>query len=295
MKCNENGIVLPRVLVATPVSSRHEHLLDEWIDSLNKLNYPIEVLLIDTTPETDKYFKILQNIVVKGKSINVIRFPWDYSNHIVQHLAYAREKIREFFLEKDYEFLMNLDDDIFLPIWGIERLLSYNKDCVGFYVHIYLEPEQVPCIFKSGEIVMGKGLEFYSFAEIDAYKDFITRMEEDKLTESEKLLIPFLIKDKYFPQLFKPYAVNLGCLLVKKNVLEKVPFRTHDTFIFGEDLWWFNEANDKRFEFWCDCRTRCLHKNTEWESVMSKGPKGRPDFSIAIGPKYAEGIDIIKR
>jgi hypothetical protein len=104
-----------------------------------------------------------------------------------------------------------------------------------------------------------------------------------------------MIKDKFYPQLFKPYAVNLGCLLIKRNVLEKVPFRTHDTFIFGEDLWWFNEANDKRFEFWCDCRHRCLHKNTEWNSVMSKGPKGKPDFSIAIGPKYAEGIDIIKR
>jgi GT2 family glycosyltransferase len=295
MKCDENGVMLPRVLLATPVSQRHAHLLDEWILSLNNLNYPIDVLLIDTTPDTVDYYNLLQTKVVQGKSINVIRFPWDYSNHIVQHLAYAREKIREYFLENNYEFLMSLDDDIFLPEWGIERLLSYNKDCVGFYVHIYDPASQVPCIFKSGEIIMGKGLEFYSFAEIDAYRDFIDRMEEDKLSEPEKLLIPFIVKDKFFPRLFKPYATNLGCLLIKKSVLEKVPFRTHDTFIFGEDLWWFNEANEKRFEFWCDCRHRCLHKNTEWASVMSKGPKGKPDFSIAFGPKYAEGLDVIKR
>jgi GT2 family glycosyltransferase len=295
MKCDEKGMIMPKVLVATPVSKRHEHLLDEWLESLNKLNYPIEIFLVDTTPETDEYFKKLKTKKVKDKFIKVIRFAWDYSNHIVQHLAYAREKIRKYFLKNNYEFLMSLDDDIFLPAWGIERLLSYNKDCVGFYVHIYLEPEQVPCIFKSGEIIMGKGLEFYSFAEIDAYKDFIERMANDKLSDTEKLLIPHMVKDKFFPQLFKPYAVNLGCLLIRRNVLEKVPFRTHDTFIFGEDLWWFNEANDKRFEFWCDCRHRCLHKNTEWNSVMSKGPKTNFDFSVAIGPKNAEGIDIIKR
>jgi GT2 family glycosyltransferase len=295
MKFTNEGITMPRVLLATPTSQRHAHLLDEWIDSLNKLNYPIDVLLVDTTPETDEYFELLKTKKVQDKQITVIRFPWDYSNYIVQHLAYAREKIREYFLENNYEFLMSCDDDIFLPEWGIERLLSYNKDCVGFYVHIYDIDSQTPCIFKSGSIIMGKGLEFYSFAEIDAYRDFIERMELDKLTENEKLLIPFIVKDKFFPRLFKPYATNLGCLLIKKTVLEIVPFRTHDTFIFGEDLWWFNEANDKRFEFWCDSKHRCIHKNTEWASIMSKGPKGKPDFSIAIGPKYAEGIDIVKR
>jgi hypothetical protein len=194
-----------------------------------------------------------------------------------------------------YEFLMSLDDDVFLPTWGIERLLSYNKDCVGFYYHIYPEAISVPNVLKSGEIIMGKGLEFYSFTEIDAYRDFIERMNENKLSDTEKLLIPHLIKDKYFPQLMKPYALGIGCLLIKKSVLEAVPFRTHDTFIFGEDLWWFNEANDKRFEFWLDCRTRCMHKNTEWDSVLKKCPNTKFDFSIAIGPKYAEGIDIIKR
>ena len=295
MKFTNEGITMPRVLLATPTSQRHAHLLDEWIEMLNKLNYPVDVLLIDTTPETTDYFKILQSKTVQGKPIKTMRFPWNYKNHIVQHLAHVREKIRKYMLKNGYEFLMSLDDDIFLPEWGIERLLSYNKDCVGFYVHIYDPEHQVPCIFKSGEIIMGAGLELYSFAEIDAYKDFITRMAENKLSDNEKLLIPHIVKDKFFPQLFKPYAVNLGCLLIRRNVLEKVPFRTHDTFIFGEDLWWFNEANDKRFEFWCDCRHRCLHKNTEWASVMAKCPKNNFDFSIAHGPADAQGIDVINR
>lgn len=316
MKCNEEGIILPKVLLACPTSQRHAHLIDEWLEHLNQLNYPVDVYMVDTTPETDEYFELLKTKKCQDKPIVVERLAWDYSNHIVQHLAYAREKVRQYFLDNKYEYLMSLDDDVFLPKWGIERLMSYNKDCVGFYYHIYPEEHRVPCVMKSGEVIMGKGLEFYSFEEIDAYKDFITRMGNENngqiiidefdekgnlkeainssLTDKEKLLIPHLVKDKYFPQLFKPYALGLGCLLIKKEVMEKVPFRTHESFIFGEDLWWWNEANDKKVEFWCDCRTRCVHKNTEWNSITEKGPKGKFDFSVAIGPVNATNIDIIK-
>jgi cellulose synthase/poly-beta-1,6-N-acetylglucosamine synthase-like glycosyltransferase len=294
MKYNKDGAILPRVLLACPTSQRHQHLLDEWIEHLDKLNYPIDVLLVDTS-ENEDYFSLLKTKKVQEKQIEVIRFPWDCSNHILQHLAHAREKIREFFLENNYEFLMSLDDDVFLPCWGIERLMSYNKDCVGFYYHIYPENQRVPNVMKSGEIIMGKGLEFYSFEEIEAYRGFIELLEANKLADDQKLLIPSLVKDKYFPQLMNLYGVGIGCLLIKRTVLESVPFRTHETFIFGEDLWWINEANDKKFSFWLDCRTRCEHKNTEWESVLKKCPKGMTDFTVAIGPADAKGVDIIKR
>jgi GT2 family glycosyltransferase len=212
-------------------------------------------------------------------------------------MAFAREKIREYFLEdKSFDYMMWLDDDIFLPERGIQRLLSYNKEQVGFYVHVYFEPDQVPCILKAGDIILGKGLQYFSFAEIDAYRDFVRRMgEPNGLTEQEKLMIPFIIKDPFHPQLFKPYAVNLGCLLVNRKVVEALPFRTHETFVMGEDLWYFNEANDKKFEFWCDSSHRCLHKNTEWDSIAKKGPKMNGGFQIAMGPNNATAVDIIDR
>ena len=296
MKLNENGAILPRVLLATPVSSRHAHLLDEWLESLNNLTYPIfDVLLVDTTPDTDEYYKLLLTKQVKGKNINVIRHEWDYKKyHSVQWMAFAREKIREFFLKDNYEFLMSLDDDIFLPEWGIQRLLSYDKDQVGFYVHVYFEPDTKPCILKNGEIVMGQGLQYFNWTEIDAYKDFIERMKLNTLTENEINLVPFIVKDPYFPQLFNPYATNLGCLMIKRKVLESIEFKTHETFVMGEDLWYFIEADEKRFESWCDSSFRCIHKNTEWGSVVQKGPKGvNPGFWIAMGPSDAKKAEFI--
>jgi hypothetical protein len=64
----------------------------------------------------------------------------------------------------------------------------------------------------------------------------------------------------------------------------------------GEDLWYFNEANDKKFEFWCDSSYRCVHKNTEWNSIMAKGPKDKnTSFWIAFGPNDADKVDFIDR
>ena len=287
----------PKVLVATPVSIRHKHLLDEWIKSLDNLTYPyFDVLVVDTTPDSDRYYKLLKTKKVKGNKIKVLRTKWNYKkDHVVQMLAKAREKIRLFAIKNNYDYLFSLDDDIFIPENSIERLLSYNKDCVGFYVHIYQGKLKRPCILKNGEVVMGEGIQLLTFEELNAYKNFVKKFRENKLSPEESKLAPFLIKDPLKPHLLNPYAVNLGCLMIKREVFKEVPFRTHPTFIFGEDLWWFNEARDKRFDFWCDTDVRAVHKNTSWKEVIEKGPKKNMDFYIALGPEKADKLVFINR
>ena len=144
---------------------------------------------------------------------------------------------------------------------------------------------------------MGSGLEYFTFKELDAYRKFAKKYKENKLTNEEKQLVPFLIKDRWNPQLANCYGVNLGCLMVRKEVVEAVPFRTHKSFLFGEDLWYFSEANDKHFKFWVDTNIRAIHKNTEWNSVVKKGPQGTglPGFSIAMGPADADKIVFLER
>lgn len=282
--------LIPKVLIGAPTSARHSHLLDDWIKSLDSFTYPdIDVLLVDTTEKSD-YFPKLKKQKVHGKQINVIRKPWDYKKtHILQHLAHSREEIRQYAIKNNYDFLFFLDTDIFLPENSIQKLLSRNKDCVGFYVHIYNKINHRPCIFKSGGFEMGKSLDLFTFEEIDAYKDFVKKFKENKLSDQEKNLVDFIIKDKFKPDLLPVYAVGIGCLMIKREVFEKIPFRTHPTFIWGEDMWFFNEANDKKVEFWCDTSVRGEHKNTNWNMVTEKCKLGT-DMCIMIGPTDAKEI-----
>ena len=88
--------------------------------------------------------------------------------------------------------------------------------------------------------------------------------------------------------------MGTGCLMIKKKVLEEVPFRTHDTFILGEDIWFFQECNDKKFEYWLDTTVRAKHKNTNWNIINQKGQRGMPKVFIAMGKPDATEAVIIK-
>lgn len=297
MKLKKKTNLMPKVLVSAPTSSRHSHLLDEWLGHLDKLTYPeFDVLLVDTTPDTEDYFNLLKTKKVHNKNIIVLRRPWNYKkDHVLQLLAYAREDIRQYFLKNEYDYLFFLDTDIFIPENSIQKLLSRNKELVGFYTHIFDKEHKMPCVLKSGEIIMtGDGVNFYTFDEIDAYKDYVKRFQENKLTDKEKLLVDFIIKDKFKPELVPVYALGTGCLMISKNVLEQVPFRTHPTFILGEDIWFFNECNDKKFQFFCDTSVRAEHKNVNWNMINIKGKVGLPRVYIAMGPSNAKKAEFIK-
>lgn len=289
--------LIPKVLIACPTSDRHKNVCLKWLDYLNKLTYiNFDVCLIDTT-ENDEYYEILKTKKVKDKPIIVLRHPWnkDKRPFSVQMLADARDEIRKYFLDNNYDNLFWLDDDIFIPKNGIQKLLWYDKDCVGFHVHVYPKGMRKPCVFRSGDIVMGQGLDYYTFAEIKAYKNFVDEFKANKLDLNSKNLAVHMIKDFMKPYLFKCYAVNLGCLMVKRKVMEQTAFRTHPNFIMGEDLWWFAEANDKKFEFWCDSSCRPRHENTSWDGIVQQEPQKAPQFFLAMGPSNADKIEFIKR
>lgn len=289
--------LIPKVLIGAPTSDRHGHLLKKWTKHLNGLNYPnFDVCLVDTS-DNEEYTKKIKKIKIKDKEIITWRHEWDKEKapFAVNMLAHAREEIRQYFLDNNYDYMLWLDDDIFIPENGVQRLLSYNKDCVGFYVHIYPKKIRKPCVLKNGDIVLGDGLQYYTFKEILRYKKFADKYKANKLSDSEKELVPFLIKDTLRPHLFRPYALNLGLLMVNRVVMENVPFRTHTKFIYGEDLWWFAEATDKKYEFWCDSSLRCVHENTSWKGITKQEPEKLPGLMIAMGPTDADKVEFIKR
>ncbi len=279
------------------MSERHKHLLDKWISHLDKLTYPdFDVLLVDTTPDTKRYYKFLKKKKVQGKKIELIRRGWDYKKyHVLQLLAYAIEDIRQYFLANDYDFLFFLDDDIFIPKNSIQKLLSRNKDIVGFIVHILDKAHRKPCVFKTGELIFsGNHTNFFTFTEINEYKKFVKKFKEGTLNRQERLLKDFIIKDKWKPDLMKVYGMGTGCLMIKKKVLKEVPFRTHETFILGEDIWFFQECNDKHFEYWLDTTVRAKHKNTNWNIINQKGQRGMPKVFIAMGKPDATEAVMVK-
>lgn len=248
-----------KIIVCAPTSDRHEYVFDEWKQALDKQTYKnFDILITDTSDKIDYFYKLKK----KYPDIRLFRNRWNPKKRdIIQHLADVREQYRQIAIKENYDYIFHLDTDTIIPENGIEKLISFDKDQVGYIVHVF--PKKVsykpPCVFKEGGLKLNQekerdnGLQYYSWSWV--YKN----------------------KGK----LKKVHATALGVLLVKRKVFKEVAFRTHPTFIYGEDLWYFAEANAKGFEFWCYVK-RVPHKNAEWSMVMTKR-KTRMSLFFAFG------------
>jgi len=223
----------PSVLVGAVTWKGHSHLFEDWLQSVRGLSYPNYDIFLANTDRNDRYYKKQKEEidikVIKSKSTKDLP-----STHMV--LAHAREHIRQETLLGDYDYCLMLDQDIFIPEDSIEILMKHDKDWVGFP---YQYKFKMPCMFKSG------WLELKRFYNLDLYTN-------------EELL-------KLKPKLVRVYAAGTGCSLFKREVFEKVPFRTMGRFICGEDIWFNNEASEKGIECYVDTSIEPIHKPTSWE------------------------------
>ena len=260
---------MKKVLVGAPCSDRHGYVLDEYIENIKNFTHPCDILLVDTTPKNDKYY----NRIKKIKGVKVLRYRWDSKKeHIILCLAKAREKIRQYAIKHGYDYLFCLDQDTIPPRDGVEKLISYDKDQVGFVVHVYHKPFPLkPAVFHSGFIVAGYGLDYYKWKEIADYKRNARKWIKGESNGWKP-------DDSKFPYLKKVYANALGCLLIKRKVLEKTKFVAHPSFRMGEDLWYYAYADDKGFEAWSDFSVRATHKNSHWSNIFREELKNQGKF-----------------
>jgi len=249
------------------------------------------VLLVDTSEKKGKYGQMLRKWGAK-----VLDLDWSQkTEHPIQMLARARELYRVEAWKHKFDYILHLDTDVLMPRDGLKRLLSHNKDQVGFVVHAfftrkgfdrvygrfkkkhnlkYKDFESKPAVFKSGQIWLqgsGKeGMDYFSWKELKAAKG----------------------------KTVKVYASSIACLLVKKKVYSTIPFRTHPTFVNGEDLWYYAEADEKGFEAWCDTSVRAVHLNASWELVAARTGR-KLLFSVGVGdlkhPKWKKIERMVKK
>lgn len=278
---------LPRILVCAPVSDRHAYVIKKWMKAVDNIDYPKDkyaVCLVDNSLKKGKFGQMLRKWASKGKKVPdaVIDLDWNPENeHPIQMIARAREAYRQVAWKHKYDYILHLDTDVMFPRNGLRKLLSYDKDQVGFVVHAFYTKQgyqrvlkhlrsknkekyvesvkSKPLIFKSGNINFLEGggakLDYMSWKELRAL---------------QKLKQPVRV-----------YASTLSCLLVKKKVFSTIPFRTHPSFIFEDALWYYAEADEKGFESWCDTRVRCRHLNTHWQIAINS--KHQTQFQIGIG------------
>lgn len=227
----------PKILVGAPVFDGIP--IDEWLDLIRNLSYPnYDIFLVDNSLNEDfsKY--------IKEKGIDCL---WIGTTGIqTEDMKIGRNFIRKKVLEGGYDYYMSIEQDVFPPKDVIERLLKNDKDIVGFPYYI-------------------------RFAE--DYKPLCVMTE--KFVQSEHGFIPeFLPAEEIINQFRKVHAIGLGCVLIKRKVLEEIEFKIFQSHGFSylmDDMWFYIQCRAKGFEVWVD-GSEIVRHDQDWKIKWAEKP-----------------------
>ena len=242
-----------RVLVGCPVYDGMEYCFDEFLNSIKSFDYSnYDILLVENSRDKKFYNKI--------KKIDGIRVIYKNMKEEknMRRLVRARNKILDYFLERDYDYLLMMDADVIAPPNIIKELIKQNKDIIsGLYFNYF---------FENGREVVGPiAWESINEAEFEWLKNnnrlpYGCKVKEDvKLQLSAKKYMSNLIYEVIMP--------SAGCMLIKKEVLRKgarygilqISEITNKRGTSGDDVYFMREAFRRGFRAYCHTGIKCRH------------------------------------
>ncbi len=225
----------PRILLFCPVSNHKDYILWHWIDYIKKFTYKnLEILLIDNSD--NKIYA--QRIQAAGiDCINV------YAPQIaIREKMFACYKLfRQYFLENKFDYWLSLECDIFPPINVIEHLLALKSRVIG--------------------------LPYFTFS--DSKDQMLFTDFEIGFYENEKQRFQTFFKEfaSFNGSVFRQVNTGLGCLLVHRSIIKKIPFRHDPDQEIFQDTVFHNDMFNAGIPAYIDTSVICRHYNSDWNKI----------------------------
>lgn len=237
-------IVYPKILIGTLFSEIKDYCIRDWFKNICQLTYPnFDICLVDNSKDKKYHKKIFKYFSEHKKKSNIgkltiLHAPRTHKKSEI-FMAFSANELRKYFLKNNYDWMLNLECDIFPPTDIVQRLLCYNKPVIG-------------ATYFSG----GKNESYPMLMELYTY---------DKMQITTN--IPYIkgfyeMTDTFEP---KPYtAQGVGCTLIHREILKTIPFKAdmtetaHYDIMFYYDLIGNGIANHL-------VPIVCRHENQTWD------------------------------
>ena len=229
----------PKILVAAPTSDIKDYCYNDWKDSIKSLTYPnLDYLIVDNSPGTGYQNKISKDFLCFHIEPNPMK-----SNRIIVYEC--QNKIRDYVISKNFDFLMFIESDIFAPSNVIEHLLSFKKHVIG-------------CMYFVGQSFQSKPMIF----EVQDFGYF-------RLSKPQNLFKSFDFCDGTIKE---AYQIGFGCILISSWIIKKIPFRIdfNDPAKSHADTYFHDDLRTKGVKCYLDTSTICEHRNLDWHKVYQK-------------------------
>lgn len=220
---------MDRVLVCGPCYYNKEYCLDKFVQHVKSLDYGNYDIILADNSKGGKY-----RDKIKSLGIDVIKTR--YVKGAMNRIVRSRNELKDYAIENGYDYVLFVDQDIFLPRDTITRLLRHNKDLItGVYTKQYSD--------KSEKVM---------FLYYDPNKK---KLVQPKLSQVPRdYLIPIV-------------AAGLGVTLVKVDILQGMKFRHDKRNRETEDTCFYKDCLLKGVKAYCDTGLVVGHEPSSWDEL----------------------------
>tara|TARA_Y100000034_G_scaffold107626_1_gene137320 strand:+ start:359 stop:1096 length:738 start_codon:yes stop_codon:yes gene_type:complete len=238
---------MKKILVGSPVNELYDYCLEDYLKGLKSLTYPYyDILLVDNSKGNAFYNKL--------KSLNMPVIKSKYLQEPRDRMIQGRNILRSKAIKENYDFFLNLDQDVIPPKDIIERFLEHKRRAItGIYFNY---PQFTP--FKKG---LREGIRHG--------KVFPTIWVLNRNGE----IIQFKEKNLFPPRLIPIRFCGSGCLFIHKSILKKINFHYSKEFdepkkgrFNFDDAYFCNDLKDLNIPLYADTSMVCKHliKQKKW-------------------------------
>ena len=238
----------PKILIGVPTHEVMESSLSEFIENLKQFSYENFEICIEDNSSTTYYFEKLQKIAEEWNDEKKQKFSVIHSNALPkarERIVNARNVLRKKFLEEGFDYFFSLEQDVIPPINVLETLVSRNEKIIS---GIYFVPRKKT-----------NGLEIvaYKFAHTNSFNPL--NLEPLNFLE---LMPSRVIKGLAFS--------GVGCMLIAREVLEKISFRYDDSLMQSDDYFFGIDAFKNNYSICLDSSVLCRHFFDQWFGTKIK-------------------------
>ncbi len=238
-----------KVLVGCPTYIGMKYCLSRFLERVKNLSYNnYEILIVDNS-DTDEYY----NLLSKEEGITVIKDNFQSEKPLLKVIN-SRNKIINYALENNFDYILMLDQDVIPTTNIIEELLKENKDLIsGLYYNHFMVSGKMKTLPVAWTTLTD--------AEFDELKSKISLPPSVKsVDEIPRHLTAEEIKSKKILEVFHPSA---GAMLISKNVFSKIDYSLNQASLaetnISDDVIFIRKARKAGFVCYCNTSVLCDH------------------------------------
>lgn len=232
---------LPKILVGCPTHQYKADSLQAFFEGIQSQTYPnFDVVLEDNSPTTHYADKL--KLLAKqweathpGHTFRVI-YSGETTPKARARLVHGRNLIRDMVLKENYDYFLSLEQDVVPPSDIIERLLQRQQ---SFVSGVYWNKETTTEGQQKLAVMAG-----------------IYLNEEEK---KKKLVRSIGLMQLLPSRLIEVAYTGLGCALISRSLLEKIPFRYDETQRACDDVYFCLDAEALGEKIYLDSSVWCAH------------------------------------